>query len=246
MVVVRDEATGREIKGVYLKRCRHQAWLPDGNLLLRAVTDSGEDAIYRWNLESGTTTPVVTWPLTNKDRVSSRFVVSRDGSTLFYSSVGDGTVRIIRRQLDGGEEEAIAALPATNNLGLSLSPGGKLLALVRYSSIWVLDLDSGALRPLHELDDRKNQSICGGITWTSDAQHVIFSMEGGDPQRPGASSLWRIAAGGGELQPMGVTRQRIEHLDMHPDGSQLAFSTGRDAHGEEVWAFESSLLIREE
>jgi Tol biopolymer transport system component len=247
MMVVRDEATGGEkINDVYVTPHHHVAWLPDGDLLIRAATDAGEDMIYRWSLDRGTTIPVATWPRQADERVSLTFAVSRDGSTLFYSTVGNGELRIVRRQLDDGQEQLIAARPAMNNPQLSLSPCGKLLALVAHSSIWLVDLESRALRPLHELQDRRNHCASLGIPWAPCGQHLIFSMARGDPQRPRTSSLWRIAVEGGQPQPLGVTRQHIEHLAMHPEGKQLAFSSGGGANGQEVWAFESSLLVPEE
>ena len=250
MPVVRDEATGREmINDTDLKGYIHLAWQPDGKaLLFQALTRSNEPRIFRWDLERGTTAPVVTWDRTTKGSVSFTFAVSREGTALFYSMAREGTAHVIRRQLQSGEEEKIAAYPATNGPKPALSPSGKLLALTGAYSIRLVDLDTRELRLLHEWDDEKNQLFHHGVTWTRDGQHLLFWLLS-TLDKTSRSSLWRISVQGGDPTPVGLAGWKIGGLgglDVHPDGRRIAFSAGRAAYGSEVWAIENSLLVRDE
>jgi len=54
--------------------------------------------------------------------------------------------------------------------------------------------------------------------------------------------LWRILAAGGEPQKLEITLPNMEHLRIHPDGRQIAFSSSSpQAAKSEVWVLENFL-----
>ena len=249
--VVRDDATGRElINNADLHGFLRVGWLPDGNsVLLRATSRSREPGIYQWDLERGTTTPLVTWEPTMEGYVSWSIAVSPDATSIFYTVVRDGTAHLFRRLLETGKDEEIVAYRTTNAASALLSPIGKLLVLKEPHSIRVVDLDTRELRLLYEIEDKDKQRT-HGVTWTRDGQHLLFWLIPTLDQTS-LSSLWRIPVDGGDPVPVGLAGWKINDLDfmdlyVHPEGQQLVFSASRNTHASEVWAIENSLLVQDD
>ena len=81
----------------------------------------------------------------------------------------------------------------------------------------------------------------GGIAWTPDSRHVIFSAG----SFSGKLKLWRVPLSGGAAEPMGVEMNWLANsgISVHPDGRRIAFhaTDGPDRYSNELWVMENFL-----
>jgi Tol biopolymer transport system component len=76
------------------------------------------------------------------------------------------------------------------------------------------------------------------LSWTSDGRSVVFlkAVKG----KAGQWQLWRVAAEGGEPQPIGVFAARqLLGMRLHPDGRRVAITDVKV--NLEVWVMENFL-----
>jgi dipeptidyl aminopeptidase/acylaminoacyl peptidase len=75
-----------------------------------------------------------------------------------------------------------------------------------------------------------------GMTWSPDDRFLYFT------RRPDAHSpfeLFRVPAGGGAAESMGLKFEGLRQIEIAPDGRRIAFSAG--SAGTEVWAAQGFL-----
>jgi hypothetical protein len=53
--------------------------------------------------------------------------------------------------------------------------------------------------------------------------------------------VWRVPVTGGEPQKLELAMPSLQHLRIHPDGRQVAFTASSQAEKSEVWALENFL-----
>jgi Tol biopolymer transport system component len=118
---------------------------------------------------------------------------------------------------------------------LALSPGGRWLAfsvrggpLGPREEVRVLRCNSGEIRTIASVPQAGGVI---GLEWTPDSQAVLVSTPG-DP----AAALWRATLDGEKPQRLPARIDRRDGIRLHPDGHQIAFTTG--APGSEVWVME--------
>ena len=138
-------------------------------------------------------------------------VMSPDGRTVVFDggSGAPGGLQLYRRRLD--ELEA-TPIPGTENGQLPFfSPDG----------LWVGFFASGTLKKV-SLDGRPPVTLCvvpggrRGASWASD-DTILFNFGG-------SNEMWRVAAAGGEAEPLAATTDPdpgvvLRWPDMLPDGS---------------------------
>jgi Tol biopolymer transport system component len=97
----------------------------------------------------------------------------------------------------------------------------------------------GEARELVKVDGEKEIPFWGNATWTPDSHYVVFFK--GVKGKEGQWQLWRVAAEGGEPQPLGlkITSQLVGPLQLHPDGRHVII--GDVGVNLEVWVMENFL-----
>ena len=141
--------------------------------------------------------------------------LSPDGKALFYTSAdsfGSGgpgdlkSLRLVRRQLDTGEESELHRTQSTGFgfFGLTVSSDGSRLAFSvnmadRKRALMVMPADGGSPREIYRttVDDLSHD---GAMIWTKDGKHLIVTARCG----PGGPQLCAIPAEGGTLRPLGL------------------------------------------
>ncbi len=224
-------------------------WSPDGRSILFTGYDNNRrnqkdynGGVYKIDVQTGNVTELVQFPPIQepshinffRDVWWTRSIAdwSHDGKDVFYINRG----RIFIRELESGREKQ---LYQNNNLRrlLDLSPDGKRLVFGTENSddgtwsILIMPVSGGEPRELYKFHESEGIRV---ITWTPDGKYVLFTKN-----TKKVSALWRISPEGGEPQKLWQSDKRNSGLSIHPDGQQIAFSTGElDL---EIWVMENFL-----
>jgi Tol biopolymer transport system component len=238
----------REIQSE-IKRMKNPRWSPNGRNILvtgrdRRVKDEDyQGGLYLIDAENGHVTSVVKYAFKPPVRVGMWGTIkaewSPDGKAIFYITRDS----ILRRELKSGQEEKIYQNPhllmtRTYARLLTLSPDGEKLVFgirdpeTHRESLWILPSSGGEARPFLEL--QKSERI-QAIDWTPDGEYVLFTK-----REKNGTSLWRIATEGQEPQKIWESDKRLRDLRVHPEGTQIAFSSVIIEN--EVWVMENFLL----
>ena len=166
--------------------------------------------------------------------------VSPDGTTVAFSRTADGDARRqqARRELwvlslaDGAERQ-ITADPEYSDDSPTWSRDGRELAFVRqewdgmvaaaYSGrIWRMPSDGGTAE---QVSGRQGLSRHGPF-YTTSGDHLVMSME----TSPGVYALWQTDLRTGEERPVPGVPDDALTPQMSPDGSRIAFCSGRNGN----------------
>jgi Tol biopolymer transport system component len=249
-VVVRTVTTGEERE--VPKRSspsagsRELRWFPDGRSLLVNDWQNSHTAFRRIDLQTGEGKPVVVEG-TDILWVHWQAALSHDGKTLFYSLVGKaggggGPLRVMRREIESGEERELYRknAPGSGLFSLSLSPDERQVAFVTFrweesvkgntTPLMVVPAEGGSARELCP----KVYTI-GGTAWTKDGRHIL--VPGSDSEHP--QQLLSVPIAGGQPQPTGVSMAELSSPSIHPDGRRIAFAGGQSQQS--VWAIKNLL-----
>jgi Tol biopolymer transport system component len=210
-------------------------WSPDGKALLGSgQNEEWERGVLRIDVQSGSVTTLV-----GKDRGAPKSfpldpILASDGKTAFYTRVGstfpyEGQ-RICRRDLATGAEQELYATPAKASC-LALSPDGQHLAFVERRALKLISVSGGDPREMWKGDD-----YISTIAWTPDGSHLLFQEGIAQP------SMWFLSVAEGKVERLDVDLPRLEHLRIHPDGRQIAFTARLEPDRIELWALENFLL----
>ena len=83
----------------------------------------------------------------------------------------------------------------------------------------------------------------GGIAWSPDGRYLFMSECDGRPATA-SCELLRISAKGGEPQRLGITKEGLMPLCIHPDGRRIAFGSGQSKwSSSEIWVMEDFLHL---
>jgi len=244
-VVVRTVTTGEErevpAKGSSPFIGWHELrWFPDGRSLLVNDLQNNHTAFRRIDLQTGEVKPVIVEG-TDRTWVHWQAALSHDGKTLFYSlrEHADGTVgtlRLMRREIESGEERELYRTKSDGSglFSLSLSPDERQVAFVvikdNTTPLMVVPAEGGSAR---ELCPKVN--TIGGTAWTKDGRHIL--VPGSDSEHP--QQLLSVPIAGGQPQPTGVSMAELSSPSIHPDGRRIAFAGGQSQQS--VWAIKNLL-----
>jgi Tol biopolymer transport system component len=101
----------------------------------------------------------------------------------------------------------------------AFSPDGRTLAFVRWVTSGVSDL---YLAPVVGGEPKRitfDKATIRGLAWTLDGEGIVFASE-----RRGVSSLWRVAARGGEPELVEAIGSSVQYPVVSPRGDRLAFT----------------------
>jgi beta-lactamase regulating signal transducer with metallopeptidase domain/Tol biopolymer transport system component len=230
-------------------------WSPDGRFFIASVLESVYNEklpqfIYRIDAETGQRDTLVQ----SESAVLGEAQFSPDGDTLYYVSLDPGSKKacLVSKDMASGREEELIDLGSVINafygVRFTLSPDGRRLAVGTLN----VDLSTGTPEtrlltiPAQGGDQRELLTIDmvhfqrPGVDWTPDGQSLLFT--GPVPERGGA--LFSIPAEGGAAQEVSRLRMMtygvlLGTLDVHPDGTRIAFDCFEYRH--EVWAMANFL-----
>ena len=246
-VIIRSMDTGeeRELRvGGWSIGMGGLRWTPDGKAVVVAASEAvkGENLI-RIDVQTGQVTSLMPLPALGG---WLRFEFSRDGNIIYYlrpsPSDVDGS-RLVAHDLRSGQETVVIERPGLY-MGL-VSPDGQRLLIARAMEegnsqiLLIMPTTGGKARELVKVDGEKEVPFWGSASWTPDGRYVVFfkGVKGKDRQW----QLWRVAAEGGEPQPLGlnVTDRLVGSLKLHPDGRRVAIDDVKV--NLEVWVMENFL-----
>jgi Tol biopolymer transport system component len=252
-LVIRSVTTGKEttlLTGLFVDRQRRCIrWFPDGRSLLVHEWKS----IRRVDAQTGETrtlleTPPPIWMHTE---------VSRDGKALFYSSLlrssqpgAFGTLRLIRRDLETGEEKVLYQVQSgqAGLYGISLSPDGTRLAFMTSERV-----NNEPFRVLVTMPEKGGEvkEVCRakavpgnqeplhwwGATWSRDGRYILASRSIMTEKQ--SDELVAFPIDGGEARVLAVMPGDIYDPTASPDGRQIFFTNARRSL--ELWAMRNFL-----
>ncbi len=217
-------------------------WFPDGQSLLVPSRKAGVAnsllGFYRVNISSGSAELLHATP--SQFVWSTRPDLSRDGKTILYLDASRQPV------LFDMDSRGITELPKVRigprglgeTVAVALSPDGAQVAYSTNSALFVVSATGGPPRQVVRnggagVLEREDGM---GVTWSADQRHLFYVQA----TRNDIGGIMRVPLIGGEPQNIGVSLNRIRHLQMHPDGRRITFDSVIDAP-DEVWALENFL-----
>jgi len=219
---------------------RNPRWSPDGRSLVAAGRNhKGRAGVYRIDSETGDITAIVSFGPGERSVWADW---SPDGKAVFYTVHHNITRarRIMQVNLDNGEQQQIYedSFGVGSNQDGAVSPDGRWVAIsYDRTALRIVPTEGGEAR---ELFRGKDGGRVGGIAWTPDSRHVLFSF-GGFPKL----ELWRAPLDGGEPHRVGIEMNSLARngISVHPDGRRIAFhATDKPGRwGGELWVMENFL-----
>jgi len=241
-IVVRSLASGaeREITPRLAQWGLLVRWSPDGRSFLVFGRDTkGHAGIFTVSAETGEATLVVRHDPPGHVQFPAW---SSDGESVFYMrTTPEASNRLHARNLKTGADRELFSR-STNNA--ALSPDGRSM-VVRLGDqeeqagvLAIVPVGGGEAKELLRVMPPNALPPWGGLAWTPDGKHILFTQTTGDPaQQP--YELWRIPVEGGAPQKTGIAMQGLRHLRVHPDGERIVFGAGQIQH--ETWVLENFL-----
>ena len=246
VLVIRDVQSGEERdlkpKLEWIEAARQWSspqWSPDGNAILVTAWRGDERGLYLVDIETERATRLVP-PFDGGGRNK---VFTPDGDDVIF--VRKGAVvhgsEIVQRNIASGAERVLGdSQRATFNL--AISPDGSQLAYFEGGSglrhdLVVVSLKDGSTRTLWSGTDEWYFSEEAGLEWMPDGAHLLLATYHPDEKQ---QQLYLVDARDGEQKPIGKPMKgdkQIEHVDVHPNGTTIAFSRGEQIS--EVWAIEN-------
>jgi Tol biopolymer transport system component len=246
-LVIRSAATGKEttlLTGLFVDRQRRCIrWFPDGRSLLVHEWKS----IRRVDAQTGETRTLLETP----NAIWMHTEVSRDGKALFYSSLlrssqpgAFGTLRLIRRDLETGEEKVLYQVQSGQAAlyGISLSPDGTRLAFMTSERV-----NNEPFRVLVTMPEKggevkevcRAKAVAGdqeplhwwGATWSRDGRYILATRSVMTERQ--SDELVALPVDGGEARVLAVMPGDIYDPTASPDGQHILFTSARRSR--ELW-----------
>jgi Tol biopolymer transport system component/tRNA A-37 threonylcarbamoyl transferase component Bud32 len=207
-------------------------WAPDGQSIMLKGRVGEHWGLHRFWLASGQTQKILA------DTVGE-YGWGPGGRSVLYAK----GPRILERDLDGGSERLIHQ--ATGHVSsLSTSRSGSMMAF----TVNIED-DATVLRiapttpnaPVRDLKRLPAGQLQFVQDWTIDDTGLLVRILPWPPTTPknDGSSLWIVDTSTGQMRPTGLTMDGLRDLQLHPDGSRVAFSGGWPEN--RVWVLENFL-----
>jgi dipeptidyl aminopeptidase/acylaminoacyl peptidase len=137
--------------------------------------------------------------------------------------------------------------PAGGISGLALSPDGSTLAIAglidqqtREARLSRISVDGADSRELYKSVRAVQKTVLfDKIAWTLDGREILFT----ESDRNNNFRLLRISAEGGKAEYTGFEATGIISIDLHRDGSRIAYSAAEQV--QEIWALDNLQSIWE-
>ena len=222
-------------------------WSPDGSSIVIVhwnVDDRIE--VYQIDVQTGSATLLI-----KQDETHSHFgghMWSPSGETFYYGlkegrrDQNETTWSIIARDLNNGNEKTIYS--SGDFYTIRISPDGQWFVLARSSNedsyLKIISTDGGESRELYRFENGVKLGRVPSTAWTTDGKYILFGMT--DPAEDDeAFKLCRIPVSGGEPERLGLKMKgEFSHLNFHPNGHHIAFSS-MEQMVSEIWVMENFL-----
>ena len=240
---IRSNDTGevRELRPP-LSHFQGLTWAPDGQSLVVWGSDlKGREGVFRIDARAGQVTPIV-MPAGE----TRAFYWSPDGTRLYYPTRSPNGATMHEQDLSSGTERVFG----TSITGNVLSPDGRWIAGVRTepptgsAAVVLIPVDGGESRTLLRLN--RTEGRVNNILWTPDGSALLaLKMTGTTEMTSDDNELWYVPVNGATPRKLDVRLNRVVtggqgRIQLHPDGRQLAFVSGRYPVVE-VWVLENFL-----
>ena len=242
-VTVREVSSGRETvhapRLAFIERLR---WSPDGGSILLSGGDAqGRSGLFVMDPTTGEARQAVIERSGEFRGLEGDW--SEDGRRIYFAlRTGPDRFAIRSHDLDSGRREDVYQPPPgqARIRCLRRARNADRLAFVldggpdgQAQSVQVLDVQRGiALPVLHS-----NYGEISAVEWMDGAERLLVSAEAN-----GRSSLWSVAASGGDPARLEAPWKRAGAVRLSPDGRGLAFS--HEESKAEVWALEGIPALR--
>jgi len=222
-------------------------WSPDGSFILAVGSEKkDQEGFYKIDAQTGEITSIIQF---DSGDIVSEPEWSLDGKKIFYTykQAKQKYGQIIVYNLETKEKKEIyreefwpSYIVGRNAFfahDLALSPDGKLLAFNKGWSptLMIVPTNGGEPREVLRLKGKGEQ--ISTIAWMPGGQELIFASY----RLPGRESdeIWRISVEGGEPKKLGLSKERIHWLSVHPEGERIVF--GSSQRIKDVWVMENFL-----
>lgn len=226
-------------------------WSPNAREILVTAKDSeGRLGFYRVDARTGESTLIVS----ARDGVDLRWGRwSPDGQSVFFVRFHFKTQvnTVVQRSLQSGEEKELGRYHMPEYVvGFDLSPDGQQFLLnfldqsTRRGMFKLFPIAGGEARDLYRTEPSL-RPLAVSPFWTPDGKNILFMQHPGLPSDPELAppEVWRLSVETGKAEKLGLSIQGLSQLTVHPDGKQVAFSSGESKN--EIWVMEN-LLPKEE
>ena len=189
-------------------------WSPDGKQIGFVGTAEGPGYAYVMNAAGGTPRRV--------DALGTdpgRWVWSRDGRWIVFTSSRSGAPQIWRTPAEGGTAEQLTQQVDGTEGQLALSSDGKLIYYPRPGGLWSVPLDGGEERQVFKVE-RDFEITSAALEPTTAG---VYFVGGGTTRKPGTLRFYRFSDKSIH-NVAGVESPSGYGLSMSPDGKQLLYS----------------------
>ncbi|MBI4408515.1 MAG: PD40 domain-containing protein [Gemmatimonadetes bacterium] len=221
-------------------------WFADGSsLLLNARDDKGRSSVFRFDVQTGRTEPLLQrtqgWGMRQVE-------LTPDGAALVILEEEEANKptqekRIVARDLRSGNERVIFSMTTPYNeqiRSIAISPAGKDLAFVSWHGGTPTRPHDAMVIPLEGGEPRKVASAqMRSLRWGPDGRHLLFVelIDLFSLQSP--TRLMRVSVDGGDPEPLGFTSEDIQDVRVHAPSRRIAFTAGRPQA--ELWIMSNFL-----
>jgi tricorn protease-like protein len=146
--------------------------------------------------------------------------------TLLYVSVSEGGAKIIKHNLNTGEESVV---DKTGVVSYDLSPDGQKVVCSNDSIIKIVPLSGGEPKELI-----RGLSKYYSLKWTTDSHNIIARL------LDESNAIWKIPVDGGPSLKLDLSVPNLLFFALHPDNRNFMYST-RDKPRIELWVLENFL-----
>jgi len=208
-------------------------WLPDGKFFIVLGTDENDQTgLFKMDARTGETALVATG-----DSGYHALRCSPSGKKVFYEADvwKEQLFRILMFDLDTQQKKEVYRSKG-QIIRMDISPDGKRLVFheIFDNTLKHISVDGSHPQVLLKLEDGGINSVA----WSADGKDIFFSktIEG---SKVGKCELWRIPSEGGEPEKFNLAGDGLIDLNIHPDGSRIAFTLWQA--DEQVWVMENFL-----
>jgi Tol biopolymer transport system component len=216
-------------------------YFPDGRSVLTFDYSAQQTFFRRIDTQTGAASNVFHLP-GRKPHIHWQSALSPDGRTLFYSAMtyeGENPLRVIRRDIESGQEKVLVQMRTrgTGAFSLSASPDGRHVAFIHIDAqgqrcLMTVPTEGGVARQLSQ-----SAATTYGTAWSKDSKRVLFVKTDSAGRGPHIAT---IPFEGGNPESLGISMQTT-HFALDPENKRIAFVGGQ--YRRDLWVYRNLLSV---